>query len=160
MPHFSIFFSTEIEPEVTTLTSFRSGGVYMKGLYLSSAITNPEDHLISIDIGFVHKYSCPETSCPRSLRASEWLVFHTLHWLFSRFHEAPPEHQGFLLKLLDEDTLNKWKLIIAALPPLWATHYFPFLTMLLAAHDTFSKVYNLGPLYRFITSSIFGCHRF
>jgi hypothetical protein len=133
----------------------------MKGLYLSSAITNPEDHLMSIDISFVHKYSRPETSCPRSMRTNEWLVFHTLHRLFSTFHELPPECQDLLLKSLHESKLNKWSMTIAALPPLFDTHHLPFLMMLLSGYNMFSKVHYPEPLYFFsVASSTSGRHWF
>jgi hypothetical protein len=76
------------------------------------------------------------------MHSKVWLVFVNLDFLFSYFHETSPERQDLLLKLLHEDTLNKWKSTISALPSLYDTHHFPFLMMLLNAHNTFSKVYD------------------
>jgi hypothetical protein len=111
----------------------------VKEPYRSSAITNPEDHLLSIDFISASKHPSPYTSHNRSIRSKEWLVFNRLSLLVEEFPKASPERQGILLKILNEDTLNKWKMAIATFPHSRVTHHLPFITVLVTAHDTFLR---------------------
>jgi hypothetical protein len=88
----------------------------------------------------VQKYSCIDMSCPRQIRSQEYLLFDSLQYLFRMFFNHSLESQTVFLDLLSENTLNKWKTTIVALPPLPDTHHLPFLLMLLSAHRTFSNV--------------------
>jgi hypothetical protein len=79
----------------------------------------------------------------RQNHSKEYLVFNFMRFLFGQLvlveFSSERQQKQILLGLLDENTLNTWKMTITALPPRRDTSLLLFFLMLLEAHK-FAKV--------------------